>query len=417
VAHRWLRIRVELVAGHGDSLLPAPGRVMLVPPTATFADFALGVDIAFGRWDVTPSRSFRSAPAGRHERRRATQGPGEIALQSLVRDGVSRGSTFEYLFDDDEKWLHECLVEGFVPRSETQGRPQVTLPVLGWGAIPDQFGRMAHPDESLDTGGETGAETGAETGPDAVEGETAAEVVRPTGRRRRRAAPARVDIQAVRAARAGNDAAALLDAVQGRDVAPVLQQVGDALARAYRSSGPGAQDSLRPTITLVVELLEQRQWEGDDVLSEELTALLDGSERRGRTLTVDIEELAEVMANGGDDPGGYLHLDTGEVVHAFLHHGIDDFADDAPDAEVDNLWIYVDHDDSAVWADMAAFAQAAPEGMSGILSVAIKGKGAFTRFSRTVDDLDLWNDWQAFADDRAFGRARVLLRAQGIRPV
>ena len=404
VAHRWLRIRVELVAGHGDSLVPAPGRVMLVPPTATFADFALGVDVAFGRWDVTPSRSFRRAPAGRHERRRPERGPGEISLQSLVRDGVSRGSSFEYLFDDDEKWLHECLVEGFVSRSETQGRSQVTLPVLGWGSVPDQFGRTAHPEEHVETADEEGDRADIE-------------VARPAGRRHRRAAPARVDIQAVRTARAGNDAAELLASVQGRDLAPVLQQVGDALARAYRSSEPEAQDSLRPTITLVVELLEQRQWEGDDVLSEELTALLDGSERRWRTLTVDIEELAEVMANGGEDPGGYLHLDTGEVVHAFLHHGFDDFTGDEADAEVDNLWIYVDHDDGAAWADMAAFAQAAPDGLSGILSVAIKGKGAFARFSRTVDELDLWNDWQVFADDRAFGRARALLRAQGIRPV
>ena len=85
--------------------------------------------------------------------------------------------------------------------------------------------------------------------------------------------------------------------------------------------------------------------------------------------------------------------------------------------EDDNLWIYVDHDASAAYADMAAFAATAPDRLGGILSVAIKGRGAIARFRRTVDELDLWSDWQVFSDDRAFGRARALLRSQGIRPV
>src|SRR5690606_14758378 len=77
VAQRWLRIRVDLVAGRGETLRPAPGRVMLVPPTATFADLGLGVDLAFGRWDVTQRRSFRSGWHGRHERRDSR--PGDLA--------------------------------------------------------------------------------------------------------------------------------------------------------------------------------------------------------------------------------------------------------------------------------------------------------------------------------------------------
>jgi hypothetical protein len=189
------------------------------------------------------------------------------------------------------------------------------------------------------------------------------------------------------------------------------------LTRTYRAAGPADQRRLVPPLRDIAALLGVRNWDGDDVLADEIDMLLSGSERRGRTLGVNIEELADVMANGGDDPGGYLHLDTGEVVHAFLHHGLDGFDADSLADEDDNLWIYVDHDEQAAWADMAAFAEAAPEGLTGILSVSIGGNGAFARFRRTVDELDLWNDWQVFSDDRAFGRARALLRSQGIRPV
>lgn len=182
----------------------------------------------------------------------------------------------------------------------------------------------------------------------------------------------------------------------------------------------------------VLDLLTQRQWDGDDVLAAEIESLLAGSERRGRTLHVDLEELADVMSSGGADPGGYLHLDTGEVVHAFLHHGIDDLPDglDASGGdgsrtasredkgdEGDNLWIYIDHAADAEWEDMRAFAEATAAQLGGILSVAIRGKGASTRFRRTVEELDLWDDWRLFADDRAWGRARALLRSHGIRPV
>lgn len=226
---------------------------------------------------------------------------------------------------------------------------------------------------------------------------------------------------------------ALLAAVDGRELAAALQQVGDALTRVYRAASRGEQAQAGAIMAHVRDLLTQRQWDGDDVLAAEIESLLTGSERRGRTLHVDLEELADVMSSGGSDPGGYLHLDTGEVVHAFLHHGIADLPgsldassggesgtgpDPAEDADGgDNLWIYIDHAGDAEMDDMRAFAEATSDQLGGILSVAIRGKGAFTRFRRTVEELDLWDDWRVFSDDRAWGRARALLRSQGIRPV
>lgn len=362
---------------------------MLVPPTATFSDFGLGVDLAFGRWDVTRRRSFRAGWHGRHERPGSAKG--DLPPERIVHGSMSRGTRFEYLFDDDEKWVHECVVEELVARRGTVGRAPIPVPILGWGTIPDQFGRQTAEDQDVAP-------------------------PRPTARRHRGTARP-LDLAVVREASRADDVATLLSAVEGRDLGAALQQVGDALMRAYRSAGAADQARLVGALREIETLLGHRGWEGDDVLAEEIGALLSGSERRGRTLSVDIEELAEVMANGGEDPGGYLHLDTGEVAHAFLHHGMEDLTADHSRDEDDNLWIYLDHDASAVYADMAAFAATAPDRLGGILSVAIKGRGAIARFRRTVDELDLWSDWQVFSDDRAFGRARALLRSQGIRPV
>ena len=362
---------------------------MLVPPTATFADFGMGVDLAFGRWDVTRRRSFRAGWRARHERRGS--GKGDLPPERIVHGSMTRGTRFEYLFDDDEKWVHECVVEELVGQRETVGRPPIAVPILGWGTVPDQYGRQRPEDVALSS-------------------------PRAPGRRHRGTAKP-LDLDAVRQAARANDVGTLLSAVEGPDLGMALQQVGDALMRAYRSAEAPEQARLVAALREIETLLGHRGWDGDDVLADEIGALLGGSERRVRTLSVDIEELSEVMANGGEDPGGYLHLDTGEVVHAFLHHGMEDLTTDQTRDEDDNLWIYVDHDASAAYSDMAAFAATAPDRLGGILSVAIKGRGAIARFRRTVDELDLWNDWQVFSDDRAFGRARALLRSQGIRPV
>lgn len=480
MALRWQRIRVELVRGRGVDLDPAPGRIMLVPPEATLEDFGLGVDLAFGRWDVTQGRSFRSVPRGRHEARRLTAVP----LGRPVRDAFARNDVFEYVLGDDD-WVHVCLVEEFVARKATQGLAPIPVPTFGWGSIPDQYGRAqqldepwsvleprvhvldtesfaadatdeadeadeadasdeadeadeigdaaetADSDEPADADDVAGAKVVSLAAERAARSEAAAALEHPSrgtavpkGERRSRAIEEPLDLVGVRAAVAAQDATLLLAAIDGRDLSAALQQVGDGLTRLYRLHGNGApvQAQLARSLGDVEALLVQRGWEGDDILAEEIGALLNGSERRGRTLQVSIDDLADVMSSGGDEPGGYLHLDTGEVVHAFLRHEelaeVQDTIDDSGeiDLEADDLWIYIDHDDSG-WSDMAAFAEAAPRQYSGILSVAIKGKGAFARFRRTVDELDLWTDWQVFSDDRRWGRARALLRSQGIRPV
>lgn len=379
---------------------------MLVPPTATFEELGLGIDLAFGRWDVTRGRSFRAEPFSRHDRRRTSRAD-QIPGTRLVHDSVARGWEFEYVFDDDAKWVHACRVEEFVSRSQTQGMPPVVVPIVGWGTIPDQDG---HLEPMVDS----------PTAAEPVEVPDSVPRTPSTAKKRRRTTgPGPLDLAAVRRAVADGNAIGLLEAIEGRDHSAALQRVGDALTRAYRATGNGAPVRARVATVLraVEDQLRRRDWEGDDVLADEIDALLTGTERRGRTLQVDLGELAEVMSSGGDDPGGYLHLDTGEVVHAFLHHGVEMDDDPEDGLEDDNLWIYIDHDGHEAWRDMAAFAEAAPSGMNGILSVAIQGKGAFSRFRRTVEGVGLWSEWQVFSEDRRWGRARSVLRSQGIRPV
>jgi hypothetical protein len=124
------------------------------------------------------------------------------------------------------------------------------------------------------------------------------------------------------------------------------------------------------------------------------------------------------MRNAGDEPGGYLHLDTGEAIHAFLRYGSSEWGGESEDdeAEDDDLWLYIDHDSESEWQDMADFAARAG-GHETILSVAIQGRGAFRRFKDTVRDLGLSDQWHAFSDERAWGRARAVLHEQGIRAV
>jgi hypothetical protein len=390
---------------------------MLVPPNATFEELGLGIDLALGRWDVTRGRSFRSEPLGRHERRARTSRADEIHGTRPVHESVVHGSRFEYVFDDDAKWVHACVVEESVARAQTQGMPPIVVPIHGWGTIPDQDGQVDPPG--------TIEPTSQPVSPEAA----SVPPTRSTARKGRRAAgPGPLDLSAVRRALATGEATALLEATEGRDLSAALQQVGDGLSRAYRDQGSGAPVQARMARTLreVEDLLRQRDWEGDALLADEIDALLTGSERRGRTLHVDLGELAEVMASGGDDPGGYLHLDTGVVVPAFLHHSagqVDALEEGAGGGfeqgleEDDNLWIYIDHDGHEAWRDMAAFAEAAPNDLGGILAVAMQGKEAFSRFRRTVHELGLWSDWQVFSDDRQWGRARSVLRSQGIRPL
>lgn len=376
MADGWLRIRVDLTEGGGRALVPSPGRVMVVPPTVTFDQFGLAVDIALGRWDTTPTRVFTAPSEGRHAPRDpAATVPGGALVSEVMRPD----RRFTYVFDADRRWVHECLVLSVLEEAQARGLANIPVPILGWGSVPDQYERVTAPDDqALPTG----------PGP---------------------------DLRAVRAAVAEGELDALLAAIGEHDLRPVLQQVGQALLRAYRATPKSRRARLTPPLEALRTSLVERGWEGDDLLAAEIEALLSGTERRGRTLVVDFDALTSVMANAGEDPGGYLHLDTGEVIPAHVRHDPAFNGDGTLPEEEDDPWLYIDNDgQQQQWQDMADFAAAAGDRAS-ILGVALGGQGALRRFRTTVRDLDMWGQWSTFSDERSWGRARALLHHHGIR--
>lgn len=149
MARTWLQIRIELIGGGGIELPATPGRVLLVGPRHTFAQLAEAIDIAFARWDRSHLHLFE-LPDGR-----------QIGLPDLdpdpdepadaVLDGTALtvaaeappGTAFRYLFDLGEDWDHHCrvLAEKVDPLEEYGARPATPVPIMGWGWIPDQYGR------------------------------------------------------------------------------------------------------------------------------------------------------------------------------------------------------------------------------------------------------------------------------------
>jgi pRiA4b ORF-3-like protein len=153
----WLTVRVTLLGHDDDDLSGAePGRIFLVRADHTFADLADAIDTAFARWDLTPPHTFEVA--GRHLwsdvtlADRGTRAEPSAAVQvGEVR--LRAGTTFRYLFDLGERWEHLCEVErvDVDPLAEYGDAPELPVPVFGWGAIPDQYGREREDeDDELD---------------------------------------------------------------------------------------------------------------------------------------------------------------------------------------------------------------------------------------------------------------------------
>jgi hypothetical protein len=65
MARTWLRIKVDLLGGHGVDLKPAPGRILIVGPSHSFGDLAEAIDLAFARWDLAHLHGFELADGRR----------------------------------------------------------------------------------------------------------------------------------------------------------------------------------------------------------------------------------------------------------------------------------------------------------------------------------------------------------------
>jgi hypothetical protein len=87
-----------------------------------------------------------------------------------------------------------------------------------------------------------------------------------------------------------------------------LQVFGDWVLAALEQHADGAAEAAR----LMIAALRERDWDGDDVLADQLDALL-GSSASLRPLPVDLDELAGIIEGDPMYGGGRVDLATGEV--------------------------------------------------------------------------------------------------------
>ncbi|WP_158602998.1 UPF0158 family protein [Jiangella rhizosphaerae] len=225
--------------------------------------------------------------------------------------------------------------------------------------------------------------------------------------------PTVVDRTTLRQVLHSGDPAAIVAVVAGHDVRPALQLAGDAVLVALEAGATGA-DNVAGT---VVATLRERVWDGDLELAEELVAVSDGRARLGEILTVELDDVADLLEGDLNDGGGYLDLQTGDTWP--LVDGDDGYLadvgvdlDDEPDR-----WLRVhplgSHDG---WEDMAHFAAGVTDDrLRGRLDEAIHGRGAFRRFKDAVHQAGVAEQWYGFSAERRAGRARAWLAGEGIR--
>lgn len=151
----WMTIRVVLQEGMGATLEQAPGRVLLVHADHAFSELADTIDTTFGRWDLTPLHEFEVEgrcllPGG--------GGPEDVLDEAIEPEdseevtvgevGLRLGARFAYIFDRESRWVHDCSVQGVDvdPFALAGEEPDEPIAILGWGLLPDQYGRMTEQD-------------------------------------------------------------------------------------------------------------------------------------------------------------------------------------------------------------------------------------------------------------------------------
>lgn len=407
---RWLGIRVELIGGRGEILHPRPGRRFAVPPGCTFNDLGQAIDLAFARWDLSHLRQFVLEDGTlavddemADELRASAFGGGTIPrtvlLSAKVGPHLKIGSPFRYIFDLGDDWTHSCTVEGHVDPLEVLGvLPDRPVAYWGWGTLPDQYGRRWEADDGV-----------SEPPVGADEGDSPGWCVP-------KAAPL-IDLREFWRAVAGGKASDVIDAVSAVELEPALQQVGAGLLRTYRTAKVAERGPLTPVLISVLQRLQRRGWEGDNILAAEMLAEIRDEKPTGKPLVVDLDELSTTMADHSDYPGGgYLNTETGEVIPAALTDESAVGENAVVDVD-DDEWLHLLDDSRDGWQDMADFAVSVKDPrIRATLEDAVSGKGAFTRFRRAIYQADLGNEWHCFADDRRWGRARQDLADRGLRP-
>lgn len=194
-----------------------------------------------------------------------------------------------------------------------------------------------------------------------------------------------------------------------------LQHAGDAL---LTTRAEGAGTALAGVTAELVEALRARGWDGDDTLANALEQDLVTASLGLSPVTVDLDELADALAeNAGSE--GFVDLDDGQVwtetiIEASRDAGVLEVEFDDP-----SRWLVVVGEGSATpYRTMQRFiATIDDHDTVGRLTDAIDGKSAFSRFYTQLQrNPDLLTRWHRFNNDTRLGHARQWLADHGYQP-
>jgi Plasmid pRiA4b ORF-3-like protein len=124
--------------------MPRPGRLFAAAKSHSYAQLANAIDDAFARWDRSHLHEFEF-PDGTRIGTPSRESDKEDVLDESQENlsGLHAAEQFSYLFDFGDDWTHLCTVvdASIDPRDAVGLVPNAPLPYLGWGNIPDQYGR------------------------------------------------------------------------------------------------------------------------------------------------------------------------------------------------------------------------------------------------------------------------------------
>ena len=194
-----------------------------------------------------------------------------------------------------------------------------------------------------------------------------------------------------------------------------LQDAGDAILAARVDDTDAALGKITKEL---VEALRARSWDGDDILAGTLERDPATSASKLTPVGVDLEELADALAESAGSEG-FLDLHDGQV-----------WTEMAIEASRDAGVLDVEFDDPKRWLLVVGQGPAAPyrtmqrfiatiddHDTVGRLTDAIDGKGAFRRFYTQLQRYpDLLTRWHRFHNDTRLGQARQWLADEGYQP-
>jgi hypothetical protein len=193
-----------------------------------------------------------------------------------------------------------------------------------------------------------------------------------------------------------------------------LQVFGDLVLLALEQHADNAAQAAGD----LIGALRERDWEGDDVLADQLEALLTtGDIPDLKPLPVSLDELAGVLEGDPLQGGGRIELATGRVWPDVAFEDRSMLSEEEKDELEDpDKWLWVHCEGSRDgYRDMERFIQTvSDQDQADRLDIAITGRGAFRRFK---DVLARWpkelERWYAFSTERQYGRARAWLAGAG----